>query len=174
MKQSQQLASEARHYAAILRQAVKAAGFTMTEVEHRLGAGPKSLRRVLCGAVDLKVKHVLAVLRVIGMSQQEFFSIATRTPPDRRRGRSAGGRLLETFERIGYRGEFVSSDEDLDGPASNEEFNRLVAEVVEQVMERRAKQKQPPPPEELPPPEPLDQEAAGGGEEDPGEGGEPE
>jgi hypothetical protein len=67
------------------------------------------------------------VLRVIGMPQQEFFAIATRTPRDRRRGRrgrSAGGELLETFERIGYRGEFVPTDDDLDFPASEEELNR--------------------------------------------------
>ncbi|HEV3455693.1 MAG TPA: hypothetical protein VHG32_03995 [Thermoanaerobaculia bacterium] len=166
MHQRQQAANEARHYAAILRQAVRAAGFTMTEVEHRLGAGPKALRRVLCGAVDLKVKHIIAVLRVIGMSQQEFFAIATRTPPDRRRGRSAGGELLETFERIGYRGEFVPTDDDVDFPASEEELNRLVQEVVEEVLARRAKRKEPPP---LDPP--ADQEDGEGG---PGGGGEPE
>jgi transcriptional regulator with XRE-family HTH domain len=166
MNQSQQVATEARHYAAILRQAVRAAGFTMTEVEHRLGAGPKALRRVLCGAVDLKVKHIIAVLRVIGMSQQEFFAIATRTPPDRRRGRSAGGELLETFERIGYRGEFVPTDDDLDFPASEEELNRLVQEVVEEVLARRTKRKEPPP---LDPP--ADQEDGEGG---PDGGGEPE
>jgi hypothetical protein len=166
MNQSPQVASEARHYAAILRQAVRAAGFTVTEVEHRLGTGPKALRRVLCGAVDLKVKHIVAVLRVIGMSQREFFAIATRTPPDRRRSRSAGGQLLETFERIGYRGEFVPTDDDLDGPGSEEELHRLVEEVVEQVLARRAAQKKPPP---LDPP--ADQED---GEGEPGGGGEPE
>jgi hypothetical protein len=165
MNQSQQVASEARHYAAILRQAVRAAGFSMTEVEHRLGSGPKALRRVLCGAVDLKVKHIVAVLRVIGMSQQEFFAIATRTPPDRRRGRSAGGRLLETFERIGYRGEFVPTDEDLDFPATEEEFNRLVAEVVAEVLARRAQQKKPPPLD--PPTDQKDGEAGPDGDGEP-------
>jgi hypothetical protein len=170
MNQSQQLASEVRHYGAILRQAVRAAGFTVTEVEHRLGAGPKALRRALCGAVDLKVKHVVAVLRVIGMSQQEFFAIATRTPPDRRHGRSAGGELLETFERIGYRGEFVPTDDEADDPASDEEFDRVVEDVVERVLRRRATQTKPP--EEPPPPEePVDQKEGAAGEP---EGGEPE
>ncbi|HVR08032.1 MAG TPA: hypothetical protein VMW75_08290 [Thermoanaerobaculia bacterium] len=168
MNHSQQVATEARHYAAILRQAIKAAGFTMTEVEHRLGAGPKALRRALCGAVDLKIKHVIAVLRVIGMSQQEFFAIATRKAPDRRRGFSAGGQLLETFERIGYRGEFVPNDDDLDGPGSEEELNSLVEEVVVQVLARRAEQKKRPPPPLDPP---ANQEEGDG---EPGGGGEPE
>src|SRR5579864_4985161 len=86
---------EVKHYAGILRQAIRAAGFSVSEVERRLGAGPKSLRRVFGGQVDLKFRHVVAVLRVIGMSQAQFFDIASR----RRRRRSPGGELLASFER---------------------------------------------------------------------------
>jgi hypothetical protein len=141
---------EVQRYSGALRQAIRAAGFSVSEVERRLGAGPKSLRRVFGGQVDLKFKHVVAVLRIIGLSQQQFFAIACR---DRRR-RSAGGEFLATFERIGYRGEFVPVADDAEDP-SDEEFDRMVEDAVERVLRRRAKGGEPsaeqPPPAETPP-----------------------
>src|SRR5712692_7886126 len=95
MGESPAVEVEVKHYAGILRHAIRAAGFSVSEVERRLGAGPKSLRRVLGGQVDLKFKHVVAVLRIIGMSQEQFFAIAAR----RRRQRSLGGDLLAGFDR---------------------------------------------------------------------------
>jgi hypothetical protein len=68
---------EVRHYAGLLRQAIRAVGSSVAEVERRLGVEPKSLRRALGGEVDLTVEHVLSVLRVIGMSHEEFF----KSPP---------------------------------------------------------------------------------------------
>jgi transcriptional regulator with XRE-family HTH domain len=69
---------EVRRYAGLLRQAIRAAGLSIAEVERRLGVRPKSLRRVLSGEDDLMFKHVVLVLRVIGMSHEEFFTIALR------------------------------------------------------------------------------------------------
>jgi hypothetical protein len=141
---------EVQHYAGVLRQAVRAAGFAVSEVERQLGTGPKALRRVFCGAVDLKLKHIVAVLRIIGMSQAEFFAIASRTE---RRGRriSPGGEILATFERIGYRGALAPVADELEDPASAEEFDRLVEDAVDRVMKRRASEGNPPTPEELVP-----------------------
>jgi len=130
---------EVQHYAGVLRQAIRAAGFSVSEVERRLGTGPKALRRVFGGSVDLKFKHVVAVLRIIGMSQEEFFAIATRTAR-RRRQRSPGGEFLATFERIGYRGELVPLADEMEDPASDEDFDRMVEEAVDRVLKRRAEE----------------------------------
>ncbi|HXM71471.1 MAG TPA: hypothetical protein VN970_10075 [Thermoanaerobaculia bacterium] len=155
---------EVRHYAGVLRKAVRAAGFSISEVERRLGTGPKALRRVFGGSVDLKFKHVVAVLRIIGMSQVEFFAIASGAGAGGRRRGAAAGELLASFERAGYRGEFVPTDDDLETPMSAEELDRQVEEAVERVIQRRAKEGEPPP---LPSTEVrFDQE----GERDPGEG----
>jgi hypothetical protein len=67
---------EVRHYAGVLRLAIRAARLSIAEVERRLGVRPKSLRRVLAGESNLMFKHVILVLRAIGMSQEQFFSIA--------------------------------------------------------------------------------------------------
>jgi hypothetical protein len=128
---------EVQHYAGVLRQAIRAAGFSVSEVERRMGVGPKMLRRVFDGSVDLKFKHVVAVLRVIGLSQEEFFAIAARAAR-RPRHRSASGELLATFERIGYRGDFVPISDDSE-ILTEEDFDRLIADAVERVMERREK-----------------------------------
>ena len=46
---------EVRRYAGLLKQAIRAAGLSVSEVERRLGAGPKALRRIFSGQVDLKL-----------------------------------------------------------------------------------------------------------------------
>jgi hypothetical protein len=168
MGESPAVEVEVKHYAGILRHAIRAAGFSVSEVERRLGAGPKSLRRVLGGQVDLKFKHVVAVLRIIGMSQEQFFAIAAR----RRRQRSLGGDLLAGFER-GDRGDRREHGDDsgphageAKGPGdagSEDEFDRLVEEAVDRVLARRASEGKPP----FPPPPPPDNPApprAGGRE----------
>jgi hypothetical protein len=141
---------EVRHYAGVLRQAIRAAGLSVTEVERRLGVGPKSLRRVFGGQVDLKFKHVVAVLRVIGMSHEEFFSIALR----RRRRRTSGGEFLAAFKGAGLRGELAPLPDELEDPASEEEFDRLVEDAVNRVMKRRGEDGVPPPLDEPPLDEP--------------------
>jgi hypothetical protein len=157
---------EVQHYAGVLRQAIRAAGLSVSEVERRLGAGPQSLRRVFGGTTDLKLKHLVAVLRIIGMSQEEFFAIAARTAR-RRQHRSAGGELLASFERIGYRGEFVPLADDPGMPKTEKELAQQIADAVLQALERRAREARRPPP---PPP----QEEAEGEAGDDGGGGEPE
>jgi len=158
MDQAQPVEVEVKHYARMLRQAVRAAGFSVSEIERRLGTGPKNLRRVFDGSVDLKFKHVVAVLRVIGMSQEEFFAIASPTHGRRRRG-TAGGDLLATFKRLGYQGKLVPMDDDLEKPPSAEELDRQVEEAVERVIQRRAQEGKVPPSS---PAEPLwNQEGAG-------------
>jgi hypothetical protein len=152
MGESPAIEVEVKHYAGILRHAIRAAGFSVSEVERRLGAGPKSLRRVLGGQVDLKFKHVVAVLRIIGMSQEQFFAIAVR----RHRQRSSAGDLLANFERGGRRG----PGEEPEPPAgaarapddadSEDEFDRLVEEAVDRVIARRAAEGKPLPHEPAP------------------------
>jgi hypothetical protein len=160
---------EVRHYTRVLRQAIRAAGLSVTEVERRLGVGPKSLRRVFGGQVDLKFRHIVEVLRVIGMSQEEFFGLALR---ERLRRRSRAGEFMAAFRSAGYRGDRVPLAEDLEEPLSEEEFDREVAKVVERVLQRQRDEGKLPALEEPPP----DQEEGTTEPGDPGDrgGGEPE
>lgn len=141
----------------------------MSEVERRLGAGPQTLRRVFGGTTDLKLKHLVSVLRIIGMSQGEFFAIAARAAR-RRQQRSAGGELLATFELIGYPGELVPLADDPEMPRTEEELARQIDDAVHRVLEHRAREARLPPLEEPPQPPPAQDEEVGGE----GDGDEPE
>jgi transcriptional regulator with XRE-family HTH domain len=137
---------EVRHYARILRQAIRAAGVSVTEVERRLGVGPKSLRRVFSGQIDLKFRHLVAVLRVIDMPHEEFFSIAAR----RRHRASASGDLLAAFQRPAPRpkrsllDDPIHSADPLAPPSHDEDFDRLVEDALTRVLRRRATEGRPP------------------------------
>jgi transcriptional regulator with XRE-family HTH domain len=132
---------EVRRYAGLLKQAIRAGGLSVSEVERRLGAGPKALRRIFSGQVDLKLKHVVAILRIIGMSQEEFFAIAVRPkqrPYAAPHHPPSPTDFLAAFRRAGFRGDMTPLDE-VD-PASPEEFDRLVEDAVNRVLERRRRE----------------------------------
>jgi transcriptional regulator with XRE-family HTH domain len=132
---------EVRRYAGLLKQAIRAAGLSVSEVERRLGAGPKALRRIFSGQVDLKLKHVIAILRIIGMSQEEFFAIASRPkqrPHLQLHHPPSATDFLTAFQRVGYRGDMLPLDEA--EPTSEEEFDRMVEEAVNRVLERRRRE----------------------------------
>jgi transcriptional regulator with XRE-family HTH domain len=126
---------EVRRYAALLKQAIRAAGLSVSEVERRLGTGPKALRRIFSGHVDLKLKHVIAILRILGLSQEQFFALAA--PSKRQQGpvHPTPSDFLSAFHRAGFHGDMTPVDE-VD-PASPEEFDRLVEEAVNRALERR-------------------------------------
>src|SRR5260370_30022162 len=81
MGESPAVEVEVKHYAGILRQAIRAAGFSVSEVERRLGAGPKSLRRVLGRPGALKLKHRVPRPPAIGLSAEGVFAVAAGPPP---------------------------------------------------------------------------------------------
>jgi transcriptional regulator with XRE-family HTH domain len=126
---------EVRRYAALLRQAIRAAGLSVSEVERRLGTGPKALRRIFSGHVDLKLKHVIAILRILGLSQEQFFAIAAPLKRQHAPAHPTATDFFAAFHRAGFRGDMAPVDE-VD-PASPEEFDRLVEEAVNRVLERR-------------------------------------
>ena len=64
---------ETKRLSEALREAVHRRKFSLRQVENALGQGKGYLSQLLGGNVDLKVKHVFAVLGVIGMEPEELF-----------------------------------------------------------------------------------------------------
>lgn len=56
-----------------LREAIRRKKISQREVERTLGQSKGYLSLLLHGNVDLKVKHVFAVLEVIGLEPEDFF-----------------------------------------------------------------------------------------------------
>jgi transcriptional regulator with XRE-family HTH domain len=81
----------------MLKTAMKVLGFTNRDVERKLGLSGSYLSRLFSGMIDLKVDHVVAIARVVGMEPEEMFQVAfprkTRKPQS-----PAAVRLRETLE----------------------------------------------------------------------------
>jgi transcriptional regulator with XRE-family HTH domain len=65
---------EIARIAAALRTAIRLSGISHRQVERELGLSTGYLTRILAGQVELRVRHVLDVCRVIGLSPDRFFS----------------------------------------------------------------------------------------------------
>ncbi len=59
--------------AAALRTAIRLSGISHRQVERELGLSTGYLTRILAGQVELRVRHVLDVCRVIGLPPDRFF-----------------------------------------------------------------------------------------------------
>lgn len=149
-KQLPPVEQEVHDYAVVLRRLIRAAGLSVSEMERRLGQGPKSLRRVFGGQVDLKFRHVVSVLRVLDMPQEKFFEVVAQAR--RRKQRSPAAEIVTAMDTMGYRGGLTAVDEDGES-LSPEGFDRLVEDTVKRVVERLQR--------EAPPaaPDPKDQGA---------------
>lgn len=64
---------EIARIAAALRTAIRLSGISHRQVERELGLSTGYLTRILAGQVELRVRHVLDVCRVIGLSPDRFF-----------------------------------------------------------------------------------------------------
>ena len=88
--------AEVRRLRTMLKTAMKVLGFTNRDVERKLGLSGSYLSRLFSGMIDLKVDHVVAISRVIGVEPEEIFQLAF---PRKKKTPSAGAqRLRETLE----------------------------------------------------------------------------
>jgi hypothetical protein len=125
---------EVNHYRRQLLAMIRATGLTVVEVERRLELGERLLQRVLSGRRDLRLRHVLMVLKVLGVRHEDFFRAAA--PPQPAQSAKGTG-VLEMLASMGFRGR----RQELEGaPASAEELQRMVDEAVDQALERRERE----------------------------------
>lgn len=66
---------EVRRAAKLLDVLIQATGVSPEELEKRLEASPGYLGRLLSGAVELKLRHILAILRILEIEPALFFQI---------------------------------------------------------------------------------------------------
>src|ERR1700724_3671429 len=129
---------EIRRAAKVLEAVVKLSDFSTRELERRLDLGGGTLNRIFTGKIDLKLRHVLLVLEVVGMKPERFFQLACARPAARDEAGSAlAAEILESFQRFGYsigRPPAPLADRQL----SDEELDRRIEAALGRVLGRTA------------------------------------
>jgi len=134
--------AEVRRLRTMLKTAMKVLGFTNRDVERKLGLSGSYLSRLFSGMIDLKVDHVVAIARVIGVEPEELFQLAF---PRKKRVPSAGAaRLRETldeYQRTGnapWGGSLNLADLEFEDsePASQQQKADGGSADLEQVLEK--------------------------------------
>ena len=128
----------------MLKTAMKVLGFTNRDVERKLGLSGSYLSRLFSGMIDLKVDHVVAISKVVGIEPEEMFQIAF--PRKRKAPSAAAVRLRETLEeyqRTGnapWGGSLNLSELDFEEPdrpvpaAAEEKGNSDLEQALEKMM----------------------------------------
>ncbi len=90
---------EIRRCAKLLESLVRMGGMSARQLEERLGYGAGTVHRLFNGRIELKLRHVLLILEVVGIPPSQFFREVF--PEDERpRGEpETAARLLDLLEK---------------------------------------------------------------------------
>jgi len=92
---------EVRRATKLLETVMQAAGLTRKDLDQRLGAGPGYVSQVLTGRMELKLRHVLAILRALEVEPSVFFQ--TLYPEDRPSTDTVVmEEFLRRFQKLGF------------------------------------------------------------------------
>ncbi|HEX7183299.1 MAG TPA: helix-turn-helix transcriptional regulator [Thermoanaerobaculia bacterium] len=113
-----------------LTTAMRVLGVSNREVERRIGLSPSYLSRLFNGLIELRVEHVLAISRAIGLSPGELFALAypqQGEPPS-----EAAARLRKVLEDLALPLPAPPTSESK--PLSDEELDRRIEAAVLKAM----------------------------------------
>jgi len=92
---------EVRRATKLLETVMQASGLTRKDLDQRLGAGPGYVSQVLTGRMELKLRHVLAILHALEVEPSVFFQ--TLYPEDRPSSDSVVmEEFLRRFQKLGF------------------------------------------------------------------------
>lgn len=130
---------EIRRAAKVLEAVVKLSDFSTRELERRLELGGGTLNRIFTGKIDLKLRHVLLVLEVVGMKPERFFQLACARPAAGEEGGSSlAAEILESFQRFGYSiGRPAAAAA---RPPTDEDLDRRIEAALDRVLGKTAKE----------------------------------
>ena len=126
------LEDEVRRATKLLETVMQAAGLTRKELDQRLGAGPGYVSQVLTGRMELKFRHILAILRGLDVDPSVFFE--TLYPGDRPSSdQVVMEEFLKRFQKLG----FGASPAPQPPAVDPQELERLVQSAVRAALDER-------------------------------------
>jgi transcriptional regulator with XRE-family HTH domain len=92
---------EVRRATKLLETVMQAAGLTRKDLDQKLGAGPGYVSQVLTGRMELKFRHILAILRALEVEPSVFFQTLY---PEHRPASDAVvmEEFLRRFQKLGF------------------------------------------------------------------------
>jgi hypothetical protein len=121
---------EVRRAAKLLEALIQVTGESQDKLERRLEASPGYLGRLLAGRVELKLRHILAVLRVLEIEPSLFFK--TLYPGADLAGTVQLDELRHQVKSLGVRSEPAPQ-----AGVGMEDLEKLVQEAVQDILARR-------------------------------------
>jgi len=92
---------EVRRATKLLETVMQAAGLTRKDLDQKLGAGPGYVSQVLTGRMELKLRHILAILRALDVEPALFFQ--TLYPESRpATDQVVMEEFLKRFQKLGF------------------------------------------------------------------------
>jgi transcriptional regulator with XRE-family HTH domain len=116
---------EVRRATKLLETVMQAAGLTRKDLDQKLGAGPGYVSQVLTGRMELKFRHILAVLRTIEVEPGVFFQ--TLYPENRP---SSDAVVMEEFLRRFQKLGFGTQPSPPAAPLDPQELERMIQNAV--------------------------------------------
>lgn len=138
---------EVRRATKLLETVMQAAGLTRKDLDQKLGAGPGYVSQVLTGRMELKFRHILAILHALEVEPGVFFQTLY---PENRPSTDAVvmEEFLRRFQRLGFGAQPVQPAPALDP----QELEKLIQSAVRAALSE--------------PPEPRGEGEAPGGKPD--------
>lgn len=139
---------EVRRATKLLETVMQAAGLTRKELDQRLGAGPGYVSQVLTGRMELKFRHVLAILRALDVEPNVFFQ--TLYPENRAvSDQAVMEEFLKRFQKLGFGGSAPPPPPAID----SQELERLIQSAVRTALAERGAADPEAPPDHPPDPD---------------------
>jgi transcriptional regulator with XRE-family HTH domain len=119
---------EVRRATKLLETVMQAAGLTRKDLDQKLGAGPGYVSQVLTGRMELKYRHILAILQALEVDPGAFFQ--TLYPESKPPGDvSMMEEFLKRFQRLGF-GKPAEPPPPPGPPLDAQELERLIQTAV--------------------------------------------
>lgn len=128
---------EVRRATKLLETVMQAAGLTRKDLDQRLGAGPGYVSQVLTGRMELKLRHILAILRALDVEPSLFFQTLY---PDARPStdQAVMEEFLKRFQKLGF-GTGTAAPPPPPPVLDPQELERLIQTAVRTALTEREK-----------------------------------
>jgi len=128
---------EVRRYLELLEGLIKVEGFSIREVERRLGWGKGTLNGIFHGKIEIKLRHLFGILDLLGYTQEQFYEVAHRKVPE---GTTVAQRLLRMLDDLGV-DRPAKTKEAAPRALDDEELDRRMRAMFDTLYEERERRR---------------------------------